>query len=253
VRFDAAQDADALPPALAAHAGSAAMVYVVNLCHISPWEATEGLLRAAATLLRRPDGRLVIYGPFKVDGEFTVRSDSLPRPNSCALGLPAIQQTLETDEGRLGALTHNRSPSRADLRALPRRENVLHKCNRPGGQARQPGRLRPSEQAAWTVRGWSPLTGSESTKWAVSDSRGPVERAHALRARALTMHSPPWARACSRARIARERRPHHSRRAQYGPRAAVGPPMLGHGRGELPGPAATGRGELPGPAATSRW
>ncbi|KAJ1470416.1 hypothetical protein T484DRAFT_1641386 [Baffinella frigidus] len=45
-------------------------MYVVNLCHISPWAATTGLFAAAARLLES-GGHLCIYGPFKVEGAFT--------------------------------------------------------------------------------------------------------------------------------------------------------------------------------------
>jgi hypothetical protein len=49
-------------------------VLCTNMIHISPWEATEGLLRGAAALL--PDGgRLLTYGPYKVDGQHTAPSN----------------------------------------------------------------------------------------------------------------------------------------------------------------------------------
>lgn len=42
-------------------------VLASNLLHISPWEATLGLLEGAAARLSE-DGRLVVYGCFRVDG-----------------------------------------------------------------------------------------------------------------------------------------------------------------------------------------
>lgn len=48
--------------------GSFDAVYVANLLHISPWPACAALMRVAATCLR-PGGRLVVYGPFEVEGE----------------------------------------------------------------------------------------------------------------------------------------------------------------------------------------
>ena len=48
------------------------------MTHISPWAATEGLVAAAASLLRRGGerpGLLAIYGPFKLHGEFTTDSN----------------------------------------------------------------------------------------------------------------------------------------------------------------------------------
>lgn len=51
------------------------LVLAVNLCHISPVEATQGLVRGAAALLA-PGGVLAIYGPFKCGGEFTSESNA---------------------------------------------------------------------------------------------------------------------------------------------------------------------------------
>lgn len=42
-------------------------VLCVNMIHIAPWEAAQGLLAGAAQLLP-PGGPLVLYGPFVVDG-----------------------------------------------------------------------------------------------------------------------------------------------------------------------------------------
>ena len=36
----------------------------INMVHISPWTATEGLMRLAGKTLRRPGGLLVLYGPY---------------------------------------------------------------------------------------------------------------------------------------------------------------------------------------------
>jgi SAM-dependent methyltransferase len=43
-------------------------VFVANLLHIAPWEATPALLKGAARCLK-PGGVLAVYGPFVVDGE----------------------------------------------------------------------------------------------------------------------------------------------------------------------------------------
>ena len=43
-------------------------VFVANLLHIAPWEATPALLNGAARCLR-PAGVLAVYGPFIVDDE----------------------------------------------------------------------------------------------------------------------------------------------------------------------------------------
>jgi len=42
-------------------------VLCINMIHISPWEATQGLLRGAGRLLP-PGGPLVLYGPYVIDG-----------------------------------------------------------------------------------------------------------------------------------------------------------------------------------------
>ncbi len=37
----------------------------INMIHISPWAATEGLMRLAGRALTRPGGLLVLYGPYR--------------------------------------------------------------------------------------------------------------------------------------------------------------------------------------------
>lgn len=37
----------------------------INMIHISPWSATEGLMRLAGSRLRRPGGLLALYGPYR--------------------------------------------------------------------------------------------------------------------------------------------------------------------------------------------
>jgi SAM-dependent methyltransferase len=45
-----------------------------NMTHISPWAASEGLMAGAARALR--DGGIVfLYGPYKIDGRHTARSN----------------------------------------------------------------------------------------------------------------------------------------------------------------------------------
>ena len=56
-----------------AHEGVDA-VLCINMIHISPWEATLGLLRGAARTVR-PGGVLVTYGPYRFEGEFRASSN----------------------------------------------------------------------------------------------------------------------------------------------------------------------------------
>ena len=49
-------------------------VLCINVIHISPWDATEGLMRNAAALLPA-NGILYLYGPFIVDGRPTAPSN----------------------------------------------------------------------------------------------------------------------------------------------------------------------------------
>ncbi len=49
-------------------------VLCINMIHISPWQATEGLLAGTARVLRK-DGVLYLYGPYKIDGRHTAPSN----------------------------------------------------------------------------------------------------------------------------------------------------------------------------------
>lgn len=59
---------DVLTAAWRALPGPFDAVYCANLLHIAPWSACAGLMRLAARHLR-PDGALLLYGPFLVAGE----------------------------------------------------------------------------------------------------------------------------------------------------------------------------------------
>jgi SAM-dependent methyltransferase len=50
-------------------------VICINMVHIAPWEATLGLIRASARLLR-PEGILYLYGPFRRGGQHTAPSNA---------------------------------------------------------------------------------------------------------------------------------------------------------------------------------
>lgn len=51
-----------------------AAIVGVNVLHISPWAASEGLLRGAGKLLS-PSGHLFVYGPFMRSGAHTASSN----------------------------------------------------------------------------------------------------------------------------------------------------------------------------------
>jgi SAM-dependent methyltransferase len=50
-------------------------VVCINMIHIAPWAAAEGLMRGAARLLP-PAGVLFLYGPFRIGGEHTAPSNA---------------------------------------------------------------------------------------------------------------------------------------------------------------------------------
>jgi hypothetical protein len=56
-------------------AGGADAVLCINMVHIAPWAATEGLLRGAARLLPS-GGVLCLYGPFRREGRDTAPSNA---------------------------------------------------------------------------------------------------------------------------------------------------------------------------------
>jgi SAM-dependent methyltransferase len=53
---------------------SADALVCINMVHISPWEATRGLLRGAARVLT-PGGPLVLYGAYFIEGRPTAPSN----------------------------------------------------------------------------------------------------------------------------------------------------------------------------------
>ncbi|HSP24748.1 MAG TPA: DUF938 domain-containing protein, partial [Saliniramus sp.] len=49
-------------------------VLSVNMIHIAPWNACEGLFLGASQVLRAK-GKLILYGPFNIGGRFTAPSN----------------------------------------------------------------------------------------------------------------------------------------------------------------------------------
>ncbi len=52
-----------------------AAVVCINMIHIAPWEAALGLLRGAGALLP-PTAPLILYGPYRRDGQHTAASNA---------------------------------------------------------------------------------------------------------------------------------------------------------------------------------
>ncbi len=67
VQFDVCNDAPPLE--------SYDVVLCINMIHISPWQATLNLLGHASSLLP-VGGRLILYGPYKVDGDWGAQSNA---------------------------------------------------------------------------------------------------------------------------------------------------------------------------------
>ena len=51
------------------------VVFCANMIHISPWQATQGLMIGAGRVLPA-GGILAVYGPFKLDGKHTAPSNA---------------------------------------------------------------------------------------------------------------------------------------------------------------------------------
>ncbi len=79
-------------------------IVCINMVHISPWQATEGLLRGAARLLAR-GAVLYLYGPYRVAGRPTAPSnldfDASLRARNPAWGLRGVD-AVETSARPLG-------------------------------------------------------------------------------------------------------------------------------------------------------
>jgi SAM-dependent methyltransferase len=75
-----------------------------NMVHISPWAATEGLMRGARRLLP-PGGVVYLYGPYRLDGRHTAPSneafDAWLRSQNPAWGVRDLGEVSEL-AGRCG-------------------------------------------------------------------------------------------------------------------------------------------------------
>ena len=92
----------------------------INMVHISPWDASLGLLAGAARLLP-PGGPLILYGPWLVEGEPTSPSnlafDADLRQRNAAWGLRKVDRFAQA------AVSHGLRL--ADQRAMPANNRML--------------------------------------------------------------------------------------------------------------------------------
>lgn len=85
----------------------AAMMLCCNMIHISPWEATLGLMRGAGRVLT-PGGKLWLYGPFVRDGietaEGNINFDARLKDMDPRFGVRRLEGVAEVAAGEgLGA------------------------------------------------------------------------------------------------------------------------------------------------------
>ena len=84
--------------------GGLNIVICINMIHISPWEATIGLMKTANELLTSgedgsDDGYLVFYGPYKENGtavESNLSFDASLRSRNPSWGVRDLEQVIET-------------------------------------------------------------------------------------------------------------------------------------------------------------
>jgi hypothetical protein len=91
------------------------LIFCANLLHISPWPTCAALMRGAARHLA-PDGLLVVYGPFIVDGVETAPSnvafDADLRARNPAWGLRRLDDVAnEAEAAGLGLREHEAMPA----------------------------------------------------------------------------------------------------------------------------------------------
>lgn len=81
--------------------GSADAIACINMIHISPWSATEGLMAGAARLLPA-GGPLYLYGPYRRGGAHTAPSneafDESLRARDPAWGIRDMEAVIEAAE-----------------------------------------------------------------------------------------------------------------------------------------------------------
>lgn len=94
--------------------------YTANTLHIMSWSAVVALFDAMPTVLE-PAGRLIVYGPFNIGGQFTSKGneqfDSMLRAEHPAMGVRDLEA--------LDALAESAGLSRTHLVALPANNHLV--------------------------------------------------------------------------------------------------------------------------------
>lgn len=96
--------------------GSVDAVFCANMIHIAPWECCVGLIRGAARHLN-PSGLLLLYGPFRINGEHTSDSNR------------AFDESLRTRDARWGVRDLNEVTTLASASQLAFVERVAMPAN----------------------------------------------------------------------------------------------------------------------------
>ena len=85
------------------------IVYTANITHISPFSVTKSLIKGSSQILKT-GGKLLVYGPFKVDGKFTSDSnrdfDTSLRSQDPEWGYRDVSE-LEKEGNSVGILLKN--------------------------------------------------------------------------------------------------------------------------------------------------
>lgn len=74
----------------------------INMIHISPWSATQGLMKISSELLR-PGGTLYCYGPYKVNGtavESNLNFDKSLQSRDASWGVRDLEEVIQEAERR---------------------------------------------------------------------------------------------------------------------------------------------------------
>lgn len=91
-------------------------IFNANMIHIAPWETATGLVRGAQRLLP-PGGLLVVYGPFRIDGQHTAASNQ------------AFDESLRERDARYGVRDLEALVALAESAGLSLRERVPMPAN----------------------------------------------------------------------------------------------------------------------------